>query len=65
MHFSPNAPDLRQVQSLIHRLDAILVELDRARLSMPAVDVASAILKLQRYGQATPSVTAGPLRSTA
>lgn len=54
-----------QIQSLIARLDTILAELDAANLGMPAIDVASAITKLQRRCAPQPTPERGALRSTA
>ncbi|WP_157098824.1 hypothetical protein [Novosphingobium rosa] len=58
-------PDPRQVQSLIAVLDGVLIELDRAQLGLAAVDVASAIIKLQRLHDPAPQPAIYTLRSTA
>ena len=57
--------DPLKIRTIITKLDAILVELDRANLGLPAVDIASAILKLEREGQRAAVVRNPTLRSTA
>jgi hypothetical protein len=62
----PTSPlDPHKIQTIITRLNAILAELDKANLGLPAVDIASAILKLEREGRRTPMVQNLTLRSTA
>jgi hypothetical protein len=58
-------PDPGQVQSLIATLDDVLTQLDRAELGLPAIDVASAIIKLQRLCDPSPQPALYTLRSTA
>lgn len=57
--------DPQKIQTIIIKLDAILAELDKANLGLPAVDIASAILKLERVTQRAPVVQNQGLRSTA
>ena len=64
MHHKPSLAPHR-IQAIITRLDAILTELDKADLGLAAVDIASAILKLEREGQRAPMVHKPALRSTA
>ncbi|WP_206241726.1 hypothetical protein [Novosphingobium terrae] len=63
--YRANQPDPRQVQTLIATLDGVLAELDRAQLGLAAIDVASAIIKLQRLQDPAPQPAIYTLRSTA
>lgn len=57
--------DPQKIQAIISQLDAILTELDKANLGLPAVDIASAIIKLEREGRRAPVLRNPGLRSTA
>lgn len=64
MH-STSSLDPQKIQAIITQLDAVLAELDKANLGFPAIDIASAILKLERLAQPAPVVRNQGLRSTA